>query len=216
MRGRQEDREADPAKTGSTENNFRDLARLAFFRGANSTALAAAAPRTRWIFAGTGELLLDFGDATNDVFLVVRGAVRIVVRTPLGQELILNDLGAGEIFGEMAAIDGAPRSASATALNTTSLCRLPAATFLDVVLRSPEVGLRLLRILTARLRLQGERSSELALLPARLRLAAELLRLSRPRSSGHSDAYSARHYPSIYWVPVSAFAASMSRGSWAS
>jgi CRP-like cAMP-binding protein len=157
------------------------LDRLAFFRGADPAALAAAAPLARWLAVGAGALVLDFGDATDDVFLVAEGAVRVVVRTPLGQELILGELGAGELFGEMAAICGAPRAASVTALHPTRLCRLPAAAFLDVALRSPPVGLRVMRTLAERLRLQDERALERVALPVQPRLAAELLRMSRPR-----------------------------------
>lgn len=157
------------------------VARLAFLQGADPAALAAAAPLARWVAVGPGALVLDFGDTTDDVFFVAEGAVRVVVRTPLGQEVILGDLGPGDVFGEMAAIDGAPRSANVTALHAARLCRLPAAAFLEVALRSPAVGLRVMRVLTARLRLQDQRLFELTVLPARHRLASELLRLSRPR-----------------------------------
>ena len=163
------------------ENLDRGLARLTFLQGADPAALAAAAPLARWLAVGPGELVLDFGDATDDVFLIAGGAVRVVVRTPLGLEVILGDLGPGDVFGEMAAIDGAPRSANVTALHPSRLCRLPAAAFLEVALRSPAVGLRVMRVLTARLRLQDQRLFELAVLPVRHRLASELLRLSRPR-----------------------------------
>ena len=136
---------------------------------------------------GAGALVLDFGDTTDDVFFAAEGAVRVVVRTPLGQEVILGDLGPGEVFGEMAAIDGAPRSANVTASHASRLCRMPAAAFLQVALRSLAVGLRVMRVLTARLRLQDQRLFELAVLPVRHRLASELLRLSRPRE-GHGAA----------------------------
>src|ERR687893_758942 len=158
------------------------LSRLAFLRDAEPAALAAAAPAARWLAVGPGELVLDFGDTTNDVFFVAEGAVRVMVRTPAGQEVILGDLGPGDVFGEMAAIDGAPRSANVTALHAARLCRLPAAAFLDVALRSPAVGLRVMRALTARLRLLDQRLFEQVVLPVRYRLAAELLRLSRPRA----------------------------------
>ena len=157
------------------------LARLAFLRDADPAALSAAAPLARWLAVGPGELVLDFGDATDGVFFVAEGAVRVVVRTPLGQEVILGDLGPGEVFGEMAAVDGEPRSASVTALHPTRLCRLPAAAFLEVALRSPGVGLRVMRVLTGRLRLLDQRLFEQVVLPVRYRLASELLRLSRPR-----------------------------------
>lgn len=157
------------------------LARVGFLQNADPEALSRAAPLARWLTTVPGELVLDFGDPTHDVFFIAEGAVRVVVRTPLGQEVILDDLGPGEVFGEMAAIDGAPRSANVTTLNAARLCRLPAAVFLDLALRSPAVGLRVMQALTTRLRLQDERLFEQIVLPVRYRLASELLRLSRPR-----------------------------------
>jgi CRP/FNR family cyclic AMP-dependent transcriptional regulator len=172
---------AGNAAAGGEGASGGSLAGLAFFQGADPAALAAAEPLARWITAGAGALVLDYGDATGDVFVVVEGMVRVVVRTPRGQELILGDRGAGEVIGEMAAISGTPRSANVAALHPTRLCRLPTAAFLDVVLRSPSVALRVMRTLAARLRLQEERMLERVALPVRHRLAAELLRLSRPR-----------------------------------
>jgi CRP/FNR family transcriptional regulator, cyclic AMP receptor protein len=135
-------RERGPPRTGRPDDG---LVRLPFLQGADPAALSAAAPLASWLAFGPGELVLDFGDTTDDVFLVAEGAVRVVVRTPLGLEVILGDLGPGAVFGEMAAIDGAPRSANVTALHASRLCRLPAAAFLQVALRSPAVGLRVMR-----------------------------------------------------------------------
>ena len=174
-------RERGPSRADGSDGG---LARLAFLQGGDPAALSAAAPLARWLVVGPGELVLDFGDATDDVFFVAQGAVRVVVRTPLGLEVILGDLGPGDVFGEMAAIDGAPRSANVTASHASRLCRLPAAAFLEVALRSPAVAFRVMRTLTARLRLLDERLFEQVVLPVRHRLASELLRLSRPRE-GH-------------------------------
>ena len=160
------------------------LGRLPFFAGADCASVAELASSTHWLSLAPGQLVIDFGDPTDDVFLVAEGTLRVVVRTPLGQEMVLGDLGAGEVFGEMAAIDSAPRSASVAALHATRICRLPAAVFMDFVLRSPPVARKLLRVLTARLREQDQRMMEIALLPVRHRLAADLLRLSRFRPNG--------------------------------
>ena len=178
------DWERSSSETGKSGNG---LARLGFLQDADPVVLSAAAPLARWLTVGPSTLVLDFGDATDDVFFVVEGAVRVLVRTPLGQEVILGDLGSGDVFGEMAAIDGVPRSANVTTLHAARLCRLPAAAFLDVALRSPAVSLRLMQVMTARLRLQDERLFEQVVLPVRHRLASELLRLSRPRE-GHGAA----------------------------
>jgi CRP/FNR family transcriptional regulator, cyclic AMP receptor protein len=170
------DRDQTPTPLGGA------LGRLAFFQGADPTLLAKAAPAARWIDVEAGKLILDFGDDTDDVFFVVDGALRVVIRTALGQEIILGDIWPGELFGDVAAIDGAKRSASVVALRKTQLCRLPSQTFLGLALNAPPVGLRLLRAMTARLRREDERLFELTALPVRERLAAELLRLSRPRT----------------------------------
>ncbi|WP_270935163.1 Crp/Fnr family transcriptional regulator [Falsiroseomonas oryzae] len=157
------------------------LQRLRALDGADPAALAEAAPKARWVSLAPGETAIDFGDLSTDVFLVAEGTVRVVLRTTSGQEVIFGDLGAGQFFGEMAALDGAPRSASVTALHQTRLCRLPGEAFVDIALRSPPIGLRLLRMLVGRLRTNDERLVELAALPVKLRLGAELLRLSRRR-----------------------------------
>jgi CRP-like cAMP-binding protein len=161
-----------------------DLSGLPFFRGASPATLAYAVPVARWFSVEANQLIFDFGDESSDVFLLVRGALRVLIRTALGQEMILDDLSPGELFGDVAAIDDAKRSASVVALSRTRLCCLPAKIFLDVALRDQTLGLRLLRILTTRLRREDERLFEMTALPARERLAAEILRLSKPRGRG--------------------------------
>ena len=160
------------------------LRQLSFFAGVPDEALAALAARSRWQVYAPGEVVVDSGDSTDEVFFVVEGAVRVVVRTAFGYEAILNDLGAGSFFGEMAAIDGTARSANVTALQRTRLCAVPGAAFMDVVLASPAAGLRLMRLLAGRLRAKDERLLEIMAVPVRQRLMAELLRLSRDRGNG--------------------------------
>ncbi len=161
------------------------LARLAFLAGAPADALARFAAHARWIDAGPNETLVDFDDVTTDVFFVVQGSVRVLVRTADGEHTqILGDFVAGDLVGEMSAIDDAPRSARVEALVRTRLCVVPAAAFLDLAFTARSVGLRLMRLFTARIRGQNQRLLEYTVLPTRLRLAAELLRLSRPRPDG--------------------------------
>jgi CRP-like cAMP-binding protein len=138
----------------------------------------------RWMDCGPGQGVVDFDDPTTDVFFVVTGQVRIAVRTPGGQELILEDIPAGGFFGEMAAIDGAPRSASVTALNRSRIGRLPGADFLGMSTGTPELAHRLMQILARRLRLMNERMLDMTSLDIRHRLYAELLRLAVPAADG--------------------------------
>lgn len=161
------------------------LLRFPLLRDADPVALAEAARSARWRRAQPGETLLDYGDVTDDVLLIFTGSVRVALRTPGGQELIVGDREAGEVVGEMAAIDGESRSANVTALHATNLCMLPGPVFLRLVLASPQIALRVLRLLTARLRLEDARLMEMTVLPVRYRLYAELIRLARVRDDGN-------------------------------
>jgi CRP-like cAMP-binding protein len=160
------------------------LARLPLLRGVAPARLEAAAQQARWVRAAAGRTIIDYKDPSDDVYLILAGTVRVAVHSVAGQEVILGDLGAGEIFGEMAAIDGALRSANVTVVHNAELCALPRQTFLDLVLGDPAAGLALLRRLVERLRLVDARNVELAVLPVRQRLIAELLRQGRPREDG--------------------------------
>lgn len=160
------------------------LSRFPMFREVEAALLAEASRQARWRRAQPGEAVIDYDDNSDEVFLIISGTVRIAIHSASGQEVILGELGAGEIFGEMAAIDGLSRSANVTAVHSSLLCCLPRGTFLDLVLKTPSAGLLLLRLLTGRLRLLDARNVELAVLPVRHRLVAELLRLGRPREDG--------------------------------
>ena len=101
------------------------ISRLPLFAGIPDEKLADLASLTRWQIHAAGETVVDIGDLTNEVFLIVAGAVRVVIRTAFGYEFILNDLGAGGFFGEITAIDNGRRSANVTALLHTRLCVIP-------------------------------------------------------------------------------------------
>lgn len=176
-----------PPATVPGSANLASFRQLPFFAGVSDEALAALAARSRWQTYAPGEVVVDSGDPTDEVFFVAEGAVRVVVRTPLGYEAILNDLGAGQFFGELAAIDGTARSANVTALQRTRLCAVPGQAFMEFVASTPAAGLRLMRMLAALLRAKDERLLEIMALPVRQRLMAELLRLSRDRGGGNGE-----------------------------
>lgn len=158
------------------------LADLAFFRGADPANLARVAAVARWRTVEPGQVVVDDDEPSTDIFFVAAGSVRVQLRTASGREVLLNEFGPGEFFGELSAIDRAPRAANVSAVARSRLCIIPAQAFLDFVFATPTACHALLRGLSAKLRLQTERTLEREALPVRLRLFAELLRLSRPRS----------------------------------
>jgi len=148
---------------------------------ARATNLARQCVRKRY---SEEELVLDFDDHSTDVYFIVSGDVRVLIRTAAGKEMILGDFGPGKFFGEMAAIDGSNRSANVTALTNAELLIVPPGVFHEIVLNEPEICDRLLRLLTSRVRELNMRLFERSVLDLRHRLYSELLRMSAPRK-GH-------------------------------
>lgn len=163
------------------------LGELPFFRGADPAALAKVAAAARWRTVEPGQVVVDEDEPSTDIFFVAAGSVRVQLRAASGREVLLNEFGPGEFFGELSAIDGAPRAANVSAVTRSRLCILPAQAFLDFVFATPAACHGLLKTLAAKLRLQTERTLEREALPVRLRLFAELLRLSRPRATAPGE-----------------------------
>ncbi|MDQ3917938.1 MAG: DUF1003 domain-containing protein [Acidobacteriota bacterium] len=99
-----------------------------------------------------GSSLFQTGDAGDSMYLIEGGRVRIHIRDADGDDVTLAELARGDFFGEMAILDGKPRSASATVIEDARLAVLQRDDFLAFVRRNPEVSLRMLAAITTRLR----------------------------------------------------------------
>lgn len=142
-------------------------------------ALASAMVRRRF---RRNEVIFHQGDPGDSLHVVVTGAVKIVLPSPEGEEAIIATLRPGDFFGELALLDGAPHSATATAVDpveTLSLARAPFHQLLD-----EDRGLRiaLLSGLAAELRRLTGHVEELHFLDLDGRLAMRLVRLARDRN----------------------------------
>ncbi len=105
---------------------------------------------TRELPAGTP--LFKRGDPGDSMFLVEKGGVRITVRDAEGHDATLAEVGAGEFFGEMALLDGLPRSADARTTKNSRLAVLDRESFREFVRRNPDISLGILTAMTTRLR----------------------------------------------------------------
>ncbi|MCI4661690.1 MAG: Crp/Fnr family transcriptional regulator [Neomegalonema sp.] len=137
--------------------------------------------RISWSEVDPNALILDYEEESTDVRCVISGEVRALHRAATGKEVILGDLGAGSLFGEMAAIDGVARSAAVIALTRSVVGKIPAGAFIDAVTQDPLAARALMVLMAGRIRELNRRLAEHVYLTARQRLCAELLRLSRPR-----------------------------------
>lgn len=96
------------------------------------------------------------GDAGDAMYLIERGKVRISVKARDGHELTLAELGRGEFFGEMALLDGQPRSANATTIEHSRFAVLSREHLLSFVERNPRFALEMLTAIANRLRRTDE------------------------------------------------------------
>lgn len=134
-----------------------------------------------------GTRIFTEGDPGDALLGLISGQVRISASTPGGQEVFLNILESGDSFGEIAALDGHPRTASADALTNTELFVIRRADFLALIEKEPQLGLQLLQLLCKRLRWTSDLIEEAAFLSVPVRLARRLLRLAEEHGNTVDD-----------------------------
>jgi CRP/FNR family cyclic AMP-dependent transcriptional regulator len=144
-------------------------------------------PRCTFMQCEANELIIDYDDASTDVYFVMSGKVRVIYRSAIGKEVILGEIAGGEFFGELAAIDGQPRSANVTALHRCRLCVMPQSIFVDLIDQAPAFNRHVMKLLASRIRSLNARLAEHSFLHARQRLYAELLRLSASRTGRDAE-----------------------------
>jgi CRP/FNR family transcriptional regulator, cyclic AMP receptor protein len=124
------------------------------------------------------------GDPGTSLFAIGAGTVRISVPSVEGKDAVFNVLGTGDIFGEIALLDGHPRTADATAVTDCALYVLERRDFLPLMGKEPELALRLIEILCSRLRRTTEQAEEVMFLDLQSRLAKALMRLLESDAGG--------------------------------
>lgn len=148
---------------------------LAQLRPEELERLAASATLTHHPAQAT---IFEKGDPGRGMMAVIRGRVKICSYSLNGKELVLNIIGRGGLFGEIALLDGRPRTAHAVALEDTDLLVLERSRFLPFLTANPEIAVRLICVLCERLRQTSEHLEDALFLEAGPRLARWLLRLA--------------------------------------
>ncbi|MGB0671712.1 MAG: Crp/Fnr family transcriptional regulator [Rhodospirillales bacterium] len=134
------------------------------------------------------EQIIDRAQESRDVCFVVTGHVRIVLYSLSGREVTLDDLGPGTYFGELAALDGHPRSASAMALDQVLIGFMPSDVFVGMLETHAVVALKLMRRMARVVRNSTERIMDLSTLGANNRVHAELLRQALRQAESNGQA----------------------------
>ena len=167
----------EPKDRSALDDARRLLAECSLFRGLSPderNVLVARAHLRRFDAGGTIFLMDTPGDS---MMAILEGNVRISVPSPEGKEIVLAILHSGEVFGEIALLDGKGRTADARAMTRCHVAVLDRRDVLAFFERQPNAWPKLVEVLCDRLRRTDQHLAEMALLEIPLRLAKTLLRL---------------------------------------
>ncbi len=162
----------------SEKENTRTLDSIPVLASLPAAARRALEKTVRWREYAAQELIIDRASDTNDVYFIVSGRVRVVNFSYAGREVSYDEIGAGTVFGELAAIDGAPRSATVVALGKTTTAALPPKEFVRLIKENPDFALSIMKRLVEIVRGSTARIMDLSTLGAPGRIYAELLRMA--------------------------------------
>jgi CRP-like cAMP-binding protein len=162
----------------TTFDNAAFLANSALFVDLAPKALDFLAERANRIELERGQTIFRQGDEGDSLYVIAEGLVKVWVSSGEGGEMVLATLRSPDAFGELSAVDGRPRSASATALEPTTLVALDRTTLLDAVHRHPGVADGMMSALGGLARRITEQTSDLVFLDLAGRLAKTLATLA--------------------------------------
>lgn len=165
----------DRYKSGASLNSLIHSAR--FFQGLPKTAVEKAIAHLVTRTQPANHVILLENDWGTSVYFILDGWVKIRTYNLDGKEVTLNILGKGELFGEMAALDEAPRSTDVITLTPTVIANMPAQDFVQLIQTEPLAGVRLSQLMARRLR-QVNRRLRLRESDSMLRVADTLLFLA--------------------------------------
>ncbi|HXF81542.1 MAG TPA: Crp/Fnr family transcriptional regulator [bacterium] len=153
------------------------LRQAPLFSGLSEPALAGLAAHLRRRTFRRGTMIFHKDQAGDALYIIDTGRVRIFLPRESGGELTVEVASRGEVFGELALLDGGPRSASAESLDDVVLWTISRADFTQTVQTTPQLAVALIELLSRRLRHVTEYAESLAFLDVHARLAQRLLEL---------------------------------------
>jgi len=168
-------------------NHGQTLTRVPIFSGLTETELAFLAQRTVLRRFTAGETVFSEGEPCAGLYVVESGHVRIFKSSPGGREQVLSIEGPGGSVAELPVFDGGNYPASVSAIDDATLLFVSKQDFQSLCLAHPQVALKVLRVVGARLRRLVSIIEELSFTTVRHRLAAFLVRLAK--TSGNRSAH---------------------------
>jgi CRP-like cAMP-binding protein len=155
------------------------LRSIKLLEGLSEERLEALARECAWRNYEADQRIISRDAPDRDVYLLVSGRVRVTTYSAAGRQVTFGDEDAGELFGDMAAIDGEPRSADVIALDGALVASMSPAAFRRLLAQEPLIAERVMRRLAGLVRRLSERVIDLSTLGVQNRIHAEILRLAR-------------------------------------
>ena len=189
-----------PTVLDSTYKPGQTLAKVPIFSGLTESELGFLAQRTVPRHYSAGEMVFGEGEPCSGLYVVESGNVRIFKSSPNGREQVLSIDGPGSSIAELPVFDGGAYPASAAAVDDVTLLFVSKQDFQALCLAHPQVPLKVLRVVGARLRRLVGIIEELSFTTVRHRLASYLLRLAQKsgkRTAEGVEVTLAHHQPGI-------------------
>jgi CRP/FNR family cyclic AMP-dependent transcriptional regulator len=161
----------------STVQSATSFANCFLFRGLEPAQRDELFVRSKIRRFEVGQTIFLMGSPGDSMMAVLHGKVRISMSSAQGREIVLAILQDGEVFGEIAMLDGKERTADAQAVTDCVLAVLERRDVLNFLEQNPSAYLRLIEVFCQRMRLTDERFAEVSMLPVHVRLARTFLRL---------------------------------------
>ncbi len=155
------------------------LARHPLFAELDQDAIEAVAGLAHTRTYPDGATLCRQGDPGDALYVILNGQVRISIDSADGETRHLNLLGPGELIGEIALLDGGPRTATMTTTESSQLAVIERRAFISLLERKPQLAIQLLALVSARARWASDLVEDAAFLSGPERLAKRVLGLTR-------------------------------------
>jgi CRP/FNR family cyclic AMP-dependent transcriptional regulator len=164
------------ANDSAGEDGRRLLIECPLFRPLDPDLRSQLAARSRRLRCRAGDVIFDMGEEGQSMMVVLTGTVRVSIPSPQGRQIVIADLVPGEVFGEIALLDGRGRSAEARAQTNCDLAVLSRRDVLPLLQQRPDICFTLLEVVCRRLRQSHELMTDILFFNAPVRLAKILLR----------------------------------------
>lgn len=178
---------SDETVSEDEQLQYRNPALIGIFKGLDQGTLEAIGALCVWRTFAADEIIVSRYDESTTVHFLTRGGVRVVNYSRSGQEITLKEYYAGDMFGELSALDGHARSANVIALEAVTVGVMTARDLSHLLDTNLQVSKRMITHLCEVVRSTSERVMELATMSANARVVAEILHLADQQIKLHGE-----------------------------